>query len=155
MSATATLMRWFTRDVPGGISTRAMLLSKAVSVLAAGSLLWVTGMGAHSLGNDTSHLGHGSSEGASHDVLYYGWGEQPSFDSGSDFENPRPQSQSCPAADCLACYEAGSHFQGPEENVSELDRARFECLVPAWLGPLGPRHLLFELHQPNAPPLTA
>jgi len=132
-----------------------MLLSKAVSVLAAGSLLWVTGLDVHSLHNRTSHRGHGSSEGASHDVSYYGCGEQPSSDSGSDFENPRPQSQSCPAGDCNACYQAVPHFHSPEADAPELDLARYRALLPARPGPLGPRHLLFELHQPNAPPLTA
>jgi hypothetical protein len=57
--------------------------------------------------------------------------------------------------DCYACVESAPSLSAPVSIVGSIAPAL--PIFPAVRvdGPLGPRHQLFELHLPNAPPLSA
>ena len=69
-------------------------------------------------------------------------------------ESGRAPAGSCSTVvDCPVCLGWSPRFPGSAARIQEpVDQLVAERVDPA-LCPLGPRHLLFELHLPNAPPL--
>lgn len=69
-------------------------------------------------------------------------------------ESGRAPAGSCSkVVDCHVCLGWGPRFPGSAARILEpVDQLVADLVDPARC-PLGPRHLLFELHLPNAPPL--
>jgi hypothetical protein len=129
---------------------------KAVAFLLAGSLLLAVGPDVYGLDNCPFHGGHGTLGETTAGASDHGGGAHPSDGLEASSGPQNSQDQFCMwLVDCHACVESGPQLSGPTVHVVTPDHTSYRAVLPARVGPFGPRHLLFELHQPNAPPLTA
>lgn len=129
---------------------------KAIAFLLAGSLLLAAGPDVYGLDNCPFHGGHGTAGEPAEGALGHGSGAHSADGSVASSDVEGSQDQFCMwLVDCHACVESGPQLFAATSHVVTPDHTSYRAVLPARIGPLGPRHLRFELHQPNAPPLTA
>ena len=129
---------------------------KAIAFLLAGSLLLAAGPDVYGLDNCPFHGDHGSLGATAEGTAHHGNGAHSPNGSVASSGPQGSQDQFCMwLVDCHACVEPGPQLFGPATHLATPDHTKYRAVLPPRVGPLGPRHLRFELHQPNAPPLTA
>lgn len=132
------------------MGSKASRTKKVTSLALAASLLVATGPDVYGLHQCPFHGEHSGGAQA------YRAHPPSSADLHAETVPQAPQQGICAwLVDCYACVESAPSLSSPVSIVGSSVPALPIFPIVGFNGPLGPRHQLFELHLPNAPPLLA